>query len=71
MVELLLSRGADVNLASGAGAPIHAAAMKGRSEIVNRLLAAGADPLARDYEGRTARQAAEAATRPGIAQLFP
>ena len=70
MVELLLQRGADVNAGAPGGAPIHAAAMRGRSEIVRRLLAAGADASARDYEGRNARQVAEAVHRPGIAQLF-
>lgn len=70
MVDLLLERGADVNAASPAGAPIHAAAMRGRSEIVRKLLGAGADPAVRDYEGRNARQVAEAAHRPGVAQLF-
>jgi|EP01043_Picozoa_sp_COSAG02_P046302 ankyrin repeat protein len=40
--------------------PLHLAAWKGHSELVKMLLAAGADPLAKNKHGETAAQVAEA-----------
>lgn len=70
VAELLLERGADVNQAVEAGAPVHAAAANGSAELVRRYLAAGADPLVRDYDGRTAREVAEAAGRRDLLDLL-
>ena len=58
MVELLLEKGAEINARSAADGEtaLHAAALFANDEAVAVLLAAGADPLARDKQGRTARQ---------------
>lgn len=70
MAELLFERGADVNQASPAGAPIHAAVMWGRFALVRRYLEAGADPALRDFENRAAKELAESVKRPEIAALL-
>uniref|UniRef100_A0A1B6J7T6 Uncharacterized protein n=2 Tax=Homalodisca TaxID=139475 RepID=A0A1B6J7T6_9HEMI len=56
MCKLLLSAGASVNAVTKAGqaTPLHRAAMAGHVDIVMTLLKSGADPLAKDAEGRTA-----------------
>lgn len=67
MVVLLVARGADPNLvpasSSFARTPLMAAAQNGNTEIIRRLLAAGADPGATDGAGLSAlalaRQALE------------
>jgi len=42
-VRTLIEKGADVNVPTGCGTPIHQAASDGRTEIVELLIAAGAD----------------------------
>lgn len=54
MVKLLLSAGADVNLASMSGTPLTAAAWRNSTDIVQMLIDAGADVNALDYQGKTA-----------------
>jgi hypothetical protein len=59
VVELLLANQANPNLASDRGyTPLMRAAGNGDEEIVIMLLAAGADTLARDCNGKTAAQLA-------------
>jgi hypothetical protein len=59
MIELLLDHGADVEGASPDGrTALMIAAMFNRSAIVERLLARGADPQARDAGGATPLSAA-------------
>ncbi|HKT82991.1 MAG TPA: hypothetical protein VJQ84_04055 [Solirubrobacterales bacterium] len=70
LAELLLERGADVNQGSPAAYPIHAAVMWARVSLVQRYLAAGADPGVRDFENRTARELAESVKRPEVAGLL-
>jgi uncharacterized protein len=70
IAELLLAAGADVNDAVPAAAPIHGAVMGGSADLVTSLLAHGADPSVPDYQGRSARQLAEAMGRPDLAALF-
>lgn len=70
VAELLLAAGADVNDAAPAAAPIHGAVMGRSAELVTWLLAHGADPAAADYEGRSARQLAEAMGQPELARLL-
>ena len=53
-VALLLSAGADVNLASMSGTPLTAAAWRDNTDIVQMLIDAGADVNALDYQGKTA-----------------
>lgn len=54
-VRLLLSRGAAVDLADNRGrTALMIAAERGHAEVVAELLAAGADPAARDLEGKSA-----------------
>jgi ankyrin repeat protein len=64
MVELLLNGGANVNLANGDGqTPLMLAAHNRSDDLIPRLLRAGADPLERDREGRTARDYLETGGR--------
>jgi uncharacterized protein len=67
---LLVARGADVNDAVQAAAPIHGAVMSGSREMVAWLLERGADPSLPDYQGRSAAQLAEAMGRPELAALL-
>jgi ankyrin repeat protein len=58
-VELLVSRGADVNAKDDSGAtPLYQAAAWGRLEAVDLLLQKAADKEVRNAEGLTALQAA-------------
>jgi ankyrin repeat protein/predicted aspartyl protease len=54
-VKLLLAAGASVNaaIAKNKTTPLHLAAWGGHPEIIEQLLAASADPAARDNEGKT------------------
>lgn len=71
LVELLVSRGADVNDAAQAAAPIHGAVMGGHADVVRWLLERGANPGLADYQGRSARELALAMDRPELASLLP
>ena len=53
-VELLISRGADVNVLSGGRTPLFTAAKKGQSRCVELLLEAGADPNRTTSKGANA-----------------
>jgi ankyrin repeat protein len=54
LVEFLIARGADVNLANAAGAtPLHKAAIRGDCGIMRLLLAHGAQVDARNSGGQT------------------
>ncbi|HKA51122.1 MAG TPA: ankyrin repeat domain-containing protein [Candidatus Dormibacteraeota bacterium] len=70
IADLLLARGADVNDASQAAAPIHGAVMGRSAGMIAWLLEHGADPSMRDHEGRTAPELAQALNRPDLASLF-
>jgi uncharacterized protein len=71
VAELLLAAGAGVNDAAPSAAPIHGAVMGRSPELIEWLLAHGADPAAPDYDGRSARQLAEAMHAPELARLLP
>ena len=61
LVDLLLARGAPVNVAEKDGeTPLHRAVMFGALPATTALLAAGADPTLRDREGQTALDLARA-----------
>ena len=57
-------------LVTGRTALINAAA-RGNTEVVHELLAAGADPGLHDVSGKTARDWAEWAHKPGVVALLP
>ena len=62
MLKVLLNAGADVNHANANGqTPLMLAAQNQDDDLVSPLLRAGADPMARDLEGRTARDYAQTA----------
>jgi ankyrin repeat protein len=50
VIALLVDRGADVNAFSGRATALHEAALRGNRELVDVLLAAGADPALHDRE---------------------
>ena len=70
IAELLLAHGAQVNEGAEAAAPIHGAVLGGRPEMIAWLLAHGADASLPDYQGRTARELAQALKRPDLAALL-
>jgi uncharacterized protein len=59
-----------VNILDGRGTPLHEAARAGHAQIVQSLLAAGADPSIQDSEGRTALDLARAHQQDGIIQIL-
>ena len=70
-VRLLLERGADANALAGNGSglrPLHSAVAARSEELVDLLLAAGADPDARQAGGFTALHAAAKHGDLGIAE---
>lgn len=70
VAELLLTEGADVNATSRAPyqtTPLHGAARRGYTDVVELLLLNGADTAARDYNDKTPR---ELATDPAVIALF-
>ena len=54
IVELLISKGADVNAKNAVNKPLHMAAERGHKEIVELLIAEGADVNAKENFGPTA-----------------
>jgi len=53
IAEVLLSAGADVNAGEGGNAPLHGAAMFGRTQMAKWLIDNGANVNGADYEGKT------------------
>jgi len=54
IVELLIAKGADVNVKFGNGmTPLHYAALRGRKEIAELFIANGADVNAKNDGGKT------------------
>jgi uncharacterized protein len=54
LLDLLLGRGASPDPPEAFGlTPLHSAAAHGNPDMVNRLLAAGADPRLKTNEGKT------------------
>ncbi len=70
LAKLLLERGADVNAMSRPPfqtSPLHGAARRGYADVVDILLANGADTTVRDYNGKTPL---EWATSPDVQAVF-
>ncbi len=57
--DYLLAKGAEVNAGEGSTTPLHGAVMCNQPGIVGWLLEHGADPQAKNYEGKTPLQLAE------------
>jgi ankyrin repeat protein len=71
IMQLLLERGARVNVAQQGGwTPLHQAAKHGPAELVELLLEHDADVSARSDDGQTPLQLAESAARDAIAALL-
>jgi ankyrin repeat protein len=69
--KLFVERGADVNVADGAGyAPLHLAAHEGNVALVRMLLDAGADPHALTVAGQTPLSMAEEEGHDEVANLI-
>lgn len=71
-VKLLIDAGATVNTANEAGfTALHGAAFKGLNEVIESLLAHGADINVRDYRGRTPFRLAEGSKQTFQFQTWP
>ena len=72
MTRLLLDKGANVNAKENKDGqtPLHRAATRGHANIVEILLARGADTNAKDHRGRTALDLAEDRGRTEVANLL-
>ena len=71
-VRVLLEAGADINAVNEADFnALHGAAYRGLNEVVEYLVANGADIDARDYRGRTAYRLAEGSKQSFQFQAFP
>ena len=71
-VRILLEAGADINVVNEADfTALHGAAFRGLNEVVEYLLANGADIDARDFRGRTAYRMAEGSKQSFQFQSWP
>ena len=73
LVELLLQHGADINMQvtkKRVKNPLHYAAAQCNMEIVQKLVAAGGDPLIPDHKGRTAIDIAKKKWHRKVAQYL-
>ena len=71
-VRVLLAAGADINAANEADfTALHGAAFRGLNEVVEYLVAQGADIDARDFRGRTAYRMAEGSKQSFQFQSWP
>ena len=71
-VAILIEAGADVNAVNEAGfTALHGAAFRGLNEVIEYLVAQGADIDARDFRGRTAYRMAEGSKQSFQFQSWP
>ncbi len=66
IVDALLAAGADPNRSGDGSTPLHRASYAGFVDAIRRLLAAHADPHARDHRGRTAADLAAEGEDPEV-----
>jgi hypothetical protein len=66
----MLARGAEINAEPGITTPLHGAAGFGHLDLVGLLLDHGADPAAKDFEGKTPLTAALKNGHEDIAELL-
>ena len=60
IVELLIAKGADMNVtANEEWTPLHTTALEGNKEVVELLIAKGVDVNAKDIDGKTPLNSAE------------
>ncbi len=69
-VNSLLELGVDPNYPSLAAPPLVVAARRGRPDVVDALLGAGADANATDFDGRTALMVSSANAHRAVAELL-
>jgi ankyrin repeat protein len=69
LCELLLGAGADTREGDGQQPALHGAVYADAPDVAVLLLAAGADPAARDFGNRTAEELARAMGRTAVAEV--
>ena len=70
IAEMALAAGAPVNGGEGVATPLHGAVMFGQKDLAAWLLAHGADPRARNHEGKTALEIAQAGDKAEFVALL-
>lgn len=60
IAQMLLDAGADINFEDGGNTPLHGAALTGQTAMVQWLLDHDANPYAKDFDGQTPLDRAEA-----------
>jgi len=70
IAQILLDAGAEINVEEGTTSPLHGAAVFGQTAMVKWLLDHDADPYAKEREGRTPLDSAEANNHEDAAALL-
>ena len=71
MVELLIAKGADIDIQNSSGrTPVHEACVTGRKDVVELLIAKDASINARDDKGQTALSLAKGKGHEEVVELL-